>query len=181
MLLTQYGERQESAGWAAIGRSLVLSCIQLVSEDGLIPAEISWKAGPRDKAELSTVESEQTSNISSAEVYSILTKSGFYPHATPLSETMNGLWVWSMSPEITANYQEGVLDIAVRFPVASPHYFLIRGVPRFSRIQMRELDYRSDPQFERYNSPGWVYNAAQQTLCVKMVNRIDVEHILVFF
>ena len=58
---------------------------------------------------------------------------------------------------------------------------LISGLRSFSKIQMRDIDYRSDPQFENWNAPGWIYSPSEQTLLVKLVHRTPVEHIKIFF
>jgi hypothetical protein len=94
---------------------------------------------------------------------------------------MPGVWVWSISPQISAVQSGNALNIYVRFPAASPHYLYIRSVRPFANIQMRGVDYRSDPQLEHYNSPGWVYSAAEQTLSIKMVNRSEAELIRIVF
>jgi hypothetical protein len=43
------------------------------------------------------------------------------------------------------------------------------------------MDFRTDPQFERYDSSGWSYNAQEQTLLLKMRHRATVEHVRIFY
>jgi hypothetical protein len=43
------------------------------------------------------------------------------------------------------------------------------------------MDYRTDPQFERYDSSGWSYSSAEQTLLLKMKHREETEHIRIFY
>jgi hypothetical protein len=86
-----------------------------------------------------------------------------------------------MSPSIAASFENNVLDIGVSFPVNQTHYLLIPGIGAFSKIQLNNMDYRSDPQFETYNSPGWAYSASERTLLIKLVNKSQLEHIKIFF
>jgi len=43
------------------------------------------------------------------------------------------------------------------------------------------MDWRSDSQFERYDSSGWVYYSQEQTLVLKMRHRTQVENIRIFY
>jgi hypothetical protein len=86
-----------------------------------------------------------------------------------------------VSSDVDAYFQNNVLDIYVSFPLGETHYLYITNVPYFSRIQMRGMDYRSDPQFEQYNAPGWIYSAAEMVLMVKMVQLSQVELIRLIF
>jgi hypothetical protein len=185
-LLAEYGEQIEGAGWAGVGRSLVLSVLMLANQDdGSVPGAVSItleenSGGSGGSARFT--EDAQAARLAASNIYAILDDSRFFPRAQKLADKIDGLWAWSVSPQVTAVWNGNILDIAVSFPVASaPHYLFIRGVTPFSRIQLRGIDYRSDPQFERYNSPGWVYSPAEQTLLVKLVHRTEVEHILIFF
>jgi hypothetical protein len=58
---------------------------------------------------------------------------------------------------------------------------LIRNVPPSFRIQLYNMNYRTDPNFERYNSSGWAYSASEQTLLVKMRHREALEYIRLFW
>jgi hypothetical protein len=43
------------------------------------------------------------------------------------------------------------------------------------------MDYRTDPEFEQYDSSGWVYSAQEQILVLKMKHRSTVEYIKVHY
>jgi hypothetical protein len=58
---------------------------------------------------------------------------------------------------------------------------MIRGVRPFVRLQLYGINYPSDPQFERYDSSGWVYSPQEQTLLLKMKHRSAVERIRIFY
>jgi hypothetical protein len=77
--------------------------------------------------------------------------------------------------------ENNMLDIAATFPVGETHYMVIRGVKPFTKIQLYNMDYRTDPQFERYDSSGWSYSPSEQTLLVKMKHRTNTEHVRIFY
>jgi hypothetical protein len=160
--------------WAAIGRSLILSVLSLTDASGTVPSEIL-----ADEAGAMT---ESTgSRIDGARLYRILAPGEYYPHAAGIGAGVNGIWAWTAAASVTAEQDGMVLDIAVSFPVGETHYMMIRGIRPFTKIQLYNIDYRTDPQFERYDSSGWIYSAAEQILVLKMKHRAAVEHIRIFY
>jgi len=114
-------------------------------------------------------------------LYHWLALSAFYPHATSLGLPGEPMWLWTISPAVSAALDANVLTISVNFPAGETHYLIIRGLRPFAKIQLRGVDYRSDPQFESYNAPGWLYSPQEQALLVKLVQRTENETIKVFF
>ncbi|GHV83761.1 hypothetical protein AGMMS50212_11010 [Spirochaetia bacterium] len=172
--VTAYGEACSNSEWAAVGRSIVLSCLDLTTEKLELPEKLEFSGQ-------GFVPAEKTKLISSVNVYPMLRLSDFYPHTVGAGTVMRNVWIWTMSPAIGASFTNGVLDFGIRFPLNQPHYLFILGLRPFSKIQMRDMDYRSDPQFEDYNSPGWAYSASERVMMVKLINKTDLEHIKIFF
>ena len=112
-------------------------------------------------------------------LYRILNPAEYYPRASWLAD--NGIWAWTVSPSVSASYIEGNLNIAFSFPQNMAHYVIISGVRPFIKIQVHGTDWRSDSQFERYDSSGWVYYAQDQILVVKLRHRANVENFRVFY
>ncbi|MDR1575734.1 MAG: hypothetical protein LBS37_06995 [Treponema sp.] len=159
--------------WAALGRSLVLSVLSLADDSGAVPALVPAEGGET---------SEDTDNrISAALLYRILNPGEFYPRAAAIVSGADNIWAWTASPLVSAAQNGESLDISVSFPVNETHYMIIRGLRPFVRLQLYNIDYRSDPQFERYDSSGWVYYPDDQILVLKMKHRTAVEHIRIFF
>jgi hypothetical protein len=98
-----------------------------------------------------------------------------------VGQANNGVWLWTVSPEINTSFQDSVLDFGITFPIGEAHYVYIFNVQPFSKIQIRNIDYRSDPQFEQYNAPGWLYSSGEKVLMVKILQRSSVEHIRIVF
>jgi len=110
-------------------------------------------------------------------LYNMLSEA-YYPRAAVLSDP---LWTWTASRSVTSSYIDGNLNIAFTFPVGLSHFVIIRGVRPFIKIQIHDMDWRTDSQFERYDSSGWVYYPQEQTLILKIRHRAQVENIRVFY
>ena len=172
--LIEYGDSADNGDWAALGRSLVLSALSLVDESGSAPARAAF-SGRDGIGEPGAV------RISSARIYRILHAGEYYPRAADIGGTGNGMWAWTAASSVSAVQNDGILDIAVSFPVGETHYMLIRGIRPFAKIRLYNMDYRTDPQFERYDSSGWIYSSSEQILLLKMKHRVPVEHIMVYY
>jgi hypothetical protein len=179
--LSDYGDANAASSWAGIGRSLVLSVLALTDDAGQLPAFFSVPVNEAGETVADEDASVSAEKISASVLYPYLPRAAYYPHAIDLGSVQQGVWAWTASQGVTAALQNNVLDINVSFPVGWTHHLLIRGVPPFTKIQLRDMDYRSDPRFEQYNSPGWVYSASTRTLLVKLVHRSDEEHIRIFY
>ena len=174
LVLAAYGDRIGDGGWAGIGRSLALSILSLTGDS----AELPRRFIPNGAGGFTVPDTE---TVSAARLYAIVMPSPYYPRAAGLDTVQNGLWVWTASPSVRGVFQNNVLDITVNFPVGWSHHLLIRGISPFNKIQLRDVDYRSDPRFEQYNTHGWRYSSAEQTLQVKIVQRTEEEHIRIFY
>jgi len=118
--------------------------------------------------------------VGDGNLYATLNSAEYYPKAVWLSD--NGLWMWTVTPSTRASYNsEGNLNISVSFPVNTAHYLIISGVRPFVKIQMHGTDWRTDSQFERYDSSGWVYYQQEQILVLKVRHRTTVENIGIFY
>ncbi|MCL2759602.1 MAG: hypothetical protein FWD22_05270 [Treponema sp.] len=112
-------------------------------------------------------------------LHNILNPADYYPRETWL--TNEGHWAWTVSPSVRASYIEGNLNFAVSFPPNMSHHLIIRGVRPFIRIQIHGMDWRSDSQFERYDSSGWVYYPENQILILKLRHRTTVENVRLIY
>jgi hypothetical protein len=172
--LAAYGEAVMNNGWAAVGRSLVISALSIADEDGSISGHIELSGGD-------FTEVPETDRLDAAQIYRELGLSEFYPHAIGFETTIGRLWAWTASPDIDASFRNNTLDIYAGFPLGETHYMYIFNVPPFSRIQMRNMNYRSDSRFEQYNAPGWLYSSANRVLMLKMVQQTPSELIRITF
>jgi hypothetical protein len=167
----------ESAGrsdWAGLGRSLVASVLSLTDGAGTVPRSIQAAVDGE-------IQEAPGQRISGARLYRILGPGEYYPRPALVGSGVNGIWTWTAARDLTAVQEKNVFDISVSFPPGETHYMMIRGIRPFTKIQLYNMDYRTDPEFERYDSSGWVYSAPEQILTLKMKHRAAVEHIRIFY
>jgi hypothetical protein len=170
--LETWGTLTGRGTWAAIGRSIVLSALSLEDREGQIIASLNLD---EDQAA-----GDSPASVSTARFYRLLGLGNYRPRALSLSAAFPGLWAWTASPEIRATREGQVLDIAVSFPAGESHYLLIQGLEPFYRLQFYGMDWRTDPNFERYDSSGWAYYPRDRTLVIKVKHRAELEHIRLY-
>ncbi|MCL2881004.1 MAG: hypothetical protein FWF29_12245 [Treponema sp.] len=160
--------------WSNLGHSLIMSVLSLSDNTGSVPATVNLS----DSGSFSYV---QGNKVSAARIYRLISPGDYYPRAVVIGSGVNGLWAWTAASAVTATQENNVLDIGASFPTGETHYMMIRGIQPFSKIQIYNMDYHTDPQFERYDSSGWVYSSQDQILIIKLKHRGPVEHIKIFF
>jgi len=111
-------------------------------------------------------------------LYNTLKLGDYYPRAALLTDNY---WAWTVSPSVRASYVSGNLNITSSFPSSMTHHMIIRGVRPFIKLQIHGMDWRTDVQFERYDSSGWVYYPEEQILILKLRHRATVETVTVFY
>jgi hypothetical protein len=112
--------------------------------------------------------------------YNTLRQAEYYPRAALLTD--NGQWAWTVSPAARASSTtEGNLNITFSFPVNMTHYVIISGIKPFIRLQLYGSDWRSEAQFERSDSSGWVYYSQNQMLILKLRHRSAVENVRLIY
>lgn len=99
-------------------------------------------------------------------LYSYFRPAEFYPRAVSLSS--EGLWAWTAAQSIVVSNVNGDINLAITFPANLSHHVIIRGVRPFLSLQYNGQTWRSDSQFEIYDSFGWVYYADEQVLVLKV-------------
>jgi hypothetical protein len=171
--LIDYGNASGNQDRTFTGRSIILSVLRLVDQTGTIPLHIRI-------AEDRSIQIPAENRENSFRLYSLFHHNEYYPRAVPI-KSVPGIWTWTSASTITSVMENNVLDISVEFPVGETHYMIIRGVRPFTKIQIYNMDFRTDPQFERYDSSGWSYSSSEQTLLVKMKHRTNIEHIRIFY
>jgi hypothetical protein len=173
--LLDWAESSGDDSWAALARSLILSVLSLGDGSGIV------KAGFLLSAEGEITENPAPSKLTTARVYRLLRSGEYHPKALPIAVQANNLWTWTAARTVSASLRNDILDISVSFPAGETHYMIIRGLRPFVKIQLYDMDYRTDPQFERYDSSGWSYDAQEQALVLKMKHKATVEHVRIFY
>lgn len=107
----------------------------------------------------------------------------YYPHSNILAyENGNPVWAWNIATSLKySKVANGTIIIDMEFPVGEIHHMIITGIEPFSSIEIYGLPYNSDPRFEIYNAPGYVYIAETKTLLLKYRQRDSVERLRLFY
>jgi len=111
--------------------------------------------------------------------YNALRLGEYYPRAVLLTD--NSQWAWTVSPSVRASYADSNLNITFSFPVNMTHYVIMRGIKPFVRLQIYGSDWKSEAQFERSDSSGWVYYQDEQILILKLRHRSAVENVRIIY
>ena len=108
-------------------------------------------------------------------------ENAYYPHFEKLNVDENGnlAWAWTCAKSIEyKRTSDGSIALDVDFPSGDTHYIIVKGIPQFSSIYIYNMAFRTDPRFETYNSSGYVYKAASQTLLLKSRHKSKIESIV---
>jgi hypothetical protein len=181
----------------ALGRTLVLSVLALADTSGSVPRSVVQGSGmgftenPASADAAGRGSPQEGPLLSSARMYRIYNSSPdigpvggspgraeYFARAQAINTaSAPGLWAWTAAASVYAEQQGGITDITVNFPAGETHYMIIRGVRPFNAIQLYNMNFPTDSQFERYDSSGWIYSVSEQSLLVKMRHRSASEHI----
>ncbi len=114
-----------------------------------------------------------------AQLYPVLVKENkYYPHCQILGYYGNeAVWAWTCANNVTYSIgSEGVVSVNMEFPLERVHYIYLKGVPSFhSKIEIQQVMFRSAPDFETYNSSGYVYEGDTKSLYLKSRHKSRVE------
>ncbi|MDD5930772.1 MAG: hypothetical protein PUC37_13300 [Spirochaetales bacterium] len=126
--------------------------------------------------------SDSTFDIrTSANLYSVIAyDSPYYPGFKKIGTVLgNKVWAWTCAKDITytLSSDNSELIFTIDFPLEWTHYVIIKGVPKFAKIFIYDMQFRTDPRFETYNSSGYVYKASTKTLLLKSRHKKQLETI----
>lgn len=179
-ILTRYGQAVDALAWEKIGRLLYTSIFKFAGNSAYLP--VSFKITKQDTT-INGLVIADTGVLPPERLYPYaLPKNTYYPHAWSLNpEQMPATWAWTAARSVTITRPKPqLLAIETEFFVGATHYLILRGIPPFRRIEIHNLDFRTDPRFEKYDSSGYVYNAGTKTLYLKLKHRVEKERILLY-
>jgi hypothetical protein len=102
----------------------------------------------------------------------------YYPHFELINtnEKGNKVWAWTVARSITYKKDaDDTIRLTIDFPVTYTHYLIIKGIESFDEIYIYDMQFRTDPRFENYNSSGYVYVGNNGTLLLKSRHRSESE------
>lgn len=180
-VLIRYGSSYPDKGtWKAVGQALYSSIFSLGGNSSSLPASFDIQG---DKAKKLGLMANDALIIHAEKLYSIAVKDNpYYPHEESLAlKAEPGIWAWTSARDINVLKNDAkIFSFRISAKAGDTHYMIIRGIRPFYRIQIHEIDFRTDPRFEMYNSSGYVYDERTRTLLLKMKHKKDDEDIVLF-
>lgn len=118
-----------------------------------------------------------------AELYPILVQTTYYPHIEILNQANDKpIWAWTSAKNLRlSSDSDGTITLRIEFPVGQSHYIIVHNIEAFEAIEIYEMFFRTDPRFETYDSSGYVYDAANKNLLLKVKNKTAVETIKLYY
>jgi hypothetical protein len=167
--LIRAGSALSRDSYAAIGRTLIYSALDLADTEGFLPSRIRIQNG----------RAEPTGDpISPQGIYDLLPGSDYTPKEVPLYAYLYpGTWIWTVSRVEEVKIDNTQYRFVFSFPVGDTHYLLIQGIRPLTSMIMHGILWKSDPEYFRYTD-GWAYDEATQTLYVKLTHRLESEELV---
>jgi len=155
--------------YAAVGRALIYSALDLADTEGFLPGRVriqNGKVQPTGDA------------ISPQSIYNLLPGSEYTPTEYPLYAYLYpGSWIWTVSRISEVKIDDAQYRFLLSFPVGDTHYLLIQGIRPLTSMIMHGIPWKSDPEYFRYTD-GWAYDEGTQTLYVKLTHRLETEELV---
>ncbi len=143
-----------------VGWKMVQSAVRKADSEGFLPADLDL-TNPSKPAETGVLLPET--------VYPLLRPDNpFYPHTAWLKDqTGENIWIWTIGEWTRISKSDSSLTMVVDFPEGKIHHMIIQNIPDFNRLYLHTIKWNTDPLFQRY-SDGWLYDAEQDTLFLKI-------------
>ncbi len=111
-------------------------------------------------------------------LYSIIAYDNwYYPHFDLIAiDGDKKVWAWTAARSISYKKEStNTINLTVDFPLSYTHYLIVKGIEPFDEIYIYDMQFRTDPRFENYNSSGYVYVSDNDTLLLKSRHRSESE------
>lgn len=115
-----------------------------------------------------------------SEVYPIIVNNKNYPHYTMLYRDKN-LWAFTMLDNINYTVRNNVASINMKSNIGDVHYLIVSNMNEFKDINIYGLSYHADARFENYNSSGYIYKSATNSLFLKTRHKSETEVVKLTF
>jgi hypothetical protein len=171
-LLKMAADRTGDENIRSISSMIRATILSRADENGVLPEKITFS---RERASLGE------GALPPEDVYSLFQDDAFTPRVINMSnDPQKEVWIYTASRSISSQLTDQFMDVKVRFPRGQIHHLIIKGVEPFDRVFLHNIRWKSDPRFQRY-SDGWVYDAVNKTLFVKLKHRVEEETIRIQF
>jgi hypothetical protein len=171
--LVAYGPIAAKPALTGAGQALVEGAIGLSDAQGFAPARILARGGAVE---------QRVGSLSPEELYPLLADNPYYAHAVSFGrDVAPGLWAWTCSPALSVQASAARYVFTASFLAGRAHFLSFYGIKPFANIQLYDIDYSPDNEFESYDASGYLYNKSAGALYLKMKHKKDIEDIKLAF
>ena len=171
--LAAYGAAEGKEALLGLGQGLVEGYLGLCDERGAAPAKLLLREGAVD---------QRTGALLPEEAYPIVASNPYYPREVSFyREVGPGVWAWTCAPSLTVAAAADRYAFAATFPEGRSHHLTFYGIKSFANIQLYDIDYSPDSEFEIYDASGYLYRPQNRALYMKMKHKKESESIKLFF
>jgi hypothetical protein len=168
-VLQEAGRLLDEPAYEQLGRNLVLAVLAHADAQAVTPAtgRLTDDAFAADRESLAP-----------EELYRLVAEERYTPEEYPLYQMLApGSWVLTASHLDSVQIDSRRQRYLFSFPQGQTHYLLIQGVRPPESVVMHGIPWKTDPQYFQY-SDGWSYDAATQSLFVKLTHRSEAEELI---
>jgi hypothetical protein len=171
--LAAYGAATSKPTLVGAGQSLVEGVIGLADAQGFMPSRVLVASGAL---------AQRSGTIAPEDLYSVVADNPYYPHETSFARDISpGVWAWSCAPSLVVQASSSRYMFIASFPAGRSHFLSLYGIKPFVNIQLYDIDYSPDKDFESYDASGYLYNKGAEALYIKMKHKKDAEDIKLSF
>jgi hypothetical protein len=170
--LVAFGQVASKPVLLGVGQSLVEGVIGLADAQGFAPARVLVRDGALE---------QRTGTLPPEDIYPLMADNPYYPHEVNFGRDAPGIWAWTCSPAVSLKTNGSKYVFTARFPEGRAHFLSFHGIQPFANIQLYEIDYSPDSEFENYDASGYLYNKAAGALYLKMRHKKESEDIRLSF
>lgn len=172
-LLVSYGTSAGKAALVGIGQGLVEGYLGLTDAQGFAPTRVITRAGAVE---------QRTGSMPPEDIYPLVADNPYYPREVSFyRDVAPGFWAWTCAPSLLVQASASRYVFTATFPTGRSHYLAFYGVKPFANIQLYDIDYSPDSEFETYDASGYLYKKDTGELLIKMKHKKDNEDIKLTF
>jgi hypothetical protein len=172
-VLSAFGGASSKPNLVGAGQRLVEGVLGLADAQGFEPSRVVAASG-----ELGS----RSGTILPEDLYPIVADNPNYPHEVSFARDVEpGVWAWTCAPSLTVTANASSYVFLATFSAGRSHFLSFYGIKSFRNIQLYDIDYSPDNDFESYDASGYLYRRDASVLYMKMKHKKDVEDIKLFF
>ena len=163
-VLVTIGTREGDETLVAVGRDLIATQISASDEFGFVPGGYSLEAEAAEPGTMPLMTAEAVFEAAFPELV--------FPHWIPLGGDLNSREFLFTGVPVDIETNEGTARMVFSFFPGQSHFLIVRGIEELEGVELRDITWRSDPQFEIY-SLGYFYDRPGGSLLINLGHRAE--------